>query len=236
MILYMLLEGETEPYLYPAWLTILAPHMKKEDFIEKLDSNKFYVKGGLGYPGLLDKEHGLKNTLKDISDHKNIDQLWIVCDADDQTIEAREAVINARIKKILEDDKTLSLAHCNIQIIVQKASIETWGLANKKVFPRSNIVSPFDEYVAFYDVGIDDPEQMRKPDTYEYSIGRYHESYLKQMLFAKAKQSNKQKKVYSKIEPTPLNKDFYLKAIINRMEQDRHVNSFKKFYDLACAL
>ncbi|MCT9977285.1 hypothetical protein M2R48_02915 [Acinetobacter sp. I-MWF] len=232
----MLLEGETEPHLYPAWLTVLAPNMQQEDFIERLDSNKFYVKGGLGYPGLLDKDHGLKNTLKDINDYKNIDQLWIVCDADDQTIEAREAIIYSRIQKILEENKTLSIAHCDIQIIIQKASIETWGLANKKVFPRSNIVPPFDEYVAYYDVGIDDPEEMRKPETFEYSIGRYHEGYLKQMLFAKAKQSNKAKKIYSKIDPTPLNKEFYLRNIIIRMEQDNHVNSFKKFYTLALKL
>lgn len=232
----MLLEGETEPNLYPAWLRFLAPNMRKEDFIEKLDNNSFYVKGGLGYPGILDKDYGLKNTLKDISQYKNINQLWIVCDADNQDIEVREDFVKSRIKELLDADRSLSINHCDIHIIIQKACIETWGLANKKVFPRNNIVPPFDEYVAFYDVGVDDPELMIKPDSYEYSIGRYHEGYLKQMLFTKAKQSNKPKRAYSKTDPTPLNKEFYLQNIINRMEQDDHMNSFKKFFTLALRL
>lgn len=232
----MLLEGETEPNLYPTWLKFLAPNMRKEEFIEKLDNNSFYVKGGLGYPGILDKEQGLKNTLKDISEYQNINQLWIVCDADNQAVETREHFIKSKISELLAEDKSLSISHCDIHIIIQKACIETWGLANKKVFPRSNIVPPFDEYVAFYDVGVDDPEQMIKPDSYEYSIGRYHEGYLKQMLFAKAKQSNKTKRAYSKTDPTPLDKEFYLKSIITRMEQDNHMDSFKKFYTLALQL
>lgn len=232
----MLLEGETEPNLYPTWLKFLAPNMRKEEFIEKLDNNSFYVKGGLGYPGILDKEHGLKNTLKDISQYKNINQLWIVCDADNQEIEVREDFIKSRISELLTEDKSLSISHCDIHIIIQKACIETWGLANKKVFPRNNIVPPFDEYFKFYDVSIDDPEEMIKPEKYEYSIGRYHEGYLKAMLFTRAKQSNKVKKSYSKVDPTPLNKEFYFYAIVNRMQEDSHLSSFKKFYDLASML
>lgn len=230
MNIYLLVEGETEPRLYPDWLKILAPHMEYVDFIDKINSNNFYVKGGLGYPGILDKESGLKNTLSDISINKNFNQLWIICDADDCSIEDRENEIRRRINEVLSSNNQLDISHCEIHIIIQKVCIETWGLANSRVFPKNNIVPPFDKYANFYDVSFSDPELMSVPSNMQDSIGEFHYQYLRNMLSARSKHIR-----YTKTNPSPLNKDFYLNEIISRIESG-HCNSFKKFYDLALSL
>ncbi|MDV7451273.1 hypothetical protein R5B80_12945 [Acinetobacter baumannii] len=230
MNLYLLVEGETEPRLYPDWLKILAPHMNRVDFIENINSNNFYIKGGLGYPGILDKDTGLKNTLSDISLNKKIDQLWIICDADDCSIEDRENEIRNRINEVLSSNNQLAISHCDIHIIIQKVCIETWGLANSRVFPTNNIIPPFDKYANFYNVSVHDPELMPVPPNNQESIGEFHHQYLKNMLRAR---SNKIR--YTKCNPSPLNKDFYLNEIIARIGTN-HCSSFKKFYDLALSL
>lgn len=230
MNIYMLMEGEeTEPRLYPAWLKLIAPNMEQVFFIERVVKNNFYSISGRGYPSLLAGQ--LLKTIKDINDFPVFDQLWVILDTDDCTVAEREQEVYDKINDILINHSHLSLGTCQVHVIAQQVCIETWGLANKRVFPHHKITGDLREFYDHYDVSLDDPELMQKPTAFGCSIGEYHHRYLKTML-----KTRNESLRYTKKSPSPLDKDIYFKEIVKRVLDDGHVNSFRKFYDLALAL
>lgn len=229
MNIYMLMEGETEPKLYPTWLSFIAPNMKQITNISNINQDNFYVISGKGYPRLL--TNTLKAAITDICQSTKFDELWVMLDTDDCTVEDREQEVLDKVASILADNPILKLGSCQVHVIAQKVCIETWGLANERIFPHRNITSELKPFYDHYDVSGHDPELMLQPTSFESSIGEYHYRYLKTMLRARSEKLN-----YSKTSPSPLNMKAYFDEIVIKVNKDGHVNSFKKFYDLASRL
>ena len=229
MNIYMLMEGETEPLLYPVWLKFIAPNMQQVFFVEQVKENNFYVITGKGYPRLVTDK--LEDTIKDITDYPIFDQLWIILDADDRSVEEREQEAHDKVTSILLENPILSLGECQVHVIAQKVCIETWGLANTRVFPHHKMTGELRNFYDHYDISSEDPEDMDKPISFEFSVGAYHHKYLKTML-----RTRNEKIIYSKKSPSPLNMKSYFDEIVLRVVTDGQVNSFKKFYNLAVNL
>lgn len=66
MNVYILVEGKrTEKKVYPAWLSILTPHLKKVNIAGDVSDDNYYLISGEGYPSLLSH---LKNAIDEVNE------------------------------------------------------------------------------------------------------------------------------------------------------------------------
>ena len=218
MNIYLLMEGsKTEPLVYNAWINYVAPHMSQVKKLSDIKENNFYIISSQGYPRIL--THAIADTVKDINQTPNIDALWIVVDTENSTIEQRLQAIQTELEKY-----TFSRP-IEIQMVVQKCCIETWGFGNDKVFPTHDIDEDPQEYLDFYDIRYNDPEEMKCPDDYDGSIADYHLHYLRAIL--------KKKRIsYTKSRPNDLDKEYYFNEICVRESRDNHLLTFRHLKNL----
>lgn len=223
MNLYILVEGrQTERKVYPMWLSILSPHMKKVDSPESAVDNNFFLISGEGYPKLLDV--ALNNCLKDIKASGSFNSFWIVLDTDGQSMEDRGQDIYNRIAQ-----SGIEIGDCSVQIIFQNPCIETWGLGNKFIISKNQLHGDLNDCFHFYDVSANDPELMTKPAGYIGTIANFHEFYLKTM-FSQVKMN------YSKSRPHALSDKNTVEGMVSRIREGEHLGTFKTFYNLATSL
>ncbi|EPF0049237.1 hypothetical protein TY523_07730 [Enterobacter hormaechei subsp. xiangfangensis] len=224
MNLYILAEGkQTERRLYPAWMNVLSPSLKKVDYLSAIDSNNYYFISGEGYPRMIDVT--LVNALRDLSENPKITDFWVVLDSEGEDVESRKQLV---MSKILSSG--VDISHCEVNVIVQNPCIETWGLGNRVIISPNKLSEPFLEYYNHYDVQQNDPEEMATPPSYEGSIAKYHESYLKSMLSLR-------NATYTKKNPASLMEPSYLQQLISRAyADDGHIPSFRLFHSLATQL
>ncbi|MEB5764128.1 RloB family protein [Enterobacter asburiae] len=223
MNLYILVEGrQTERKVYPLWLNILSPHMRKIDSPERATDNNFFLISGEGYPKLLDV--ALVNCLKDINTSGNFNSFWIVLDTDGQSMQDRGQDIHNRIAK-----SGIEIGDCSIEIIFQNPCIETWGLGNKSIISKNQLHGDLNDCFHFYDVSANDPELMAKPASYNGTIANFHEFYLKTMFL----QVNMN---YSKSRPHALSNINTVEGMVSRIHEGDHLGTFKNFYNLAISL
>lgn len=212
------MEGsQSEPIIYDAWIKHHAPTMTRVYDINLINNNNFYITSSNGYPRIV--THSIKNSIDDINSNPKIDAFWIIVDSEDSSIEQREQIIQSELDKYNLERKI------DIQIIVQKCCIETWGFGNDKVFPNNNIDDELQEYLDFYDIRVNDPEQMKYPSDYDGSIASYHFHYLKKVL--RMRRIN-----YAKNKPNDMNKGYYFDEICNRVKTTSHLETFMKLRDL----
>lgn len=218
MNIYLLMEGsKTEPIIYNAWIKHIAPHMSRVEKLSDIKENNFYIISSNGYPRIL--TDAIEKTVIDINQTPSIDALWIIVDSENSTIEQRLHAIKTELKQ-----HTFSRS-IEIQMVVQKCCIETWGFGNDKVFPNNNIDEDLQEYLDFYDIRYNDPEAMKCPDDYDGSIANYHLHYLREML--------KKKRIsYTKNRPNDLDKGYYFDEISIRESRDNHLLTFRHLKNL----
>jgi hypothetical protein len=126
------MEGsKSEPIIYDAWIKHLSPNMTRVYDLNLIDQDNFYITSSDGYPRIV--THSIRDSIQDINANPKIDAFWIVVDSEDSTIEQREQIIGNELAKYPLNRSI------DIQIIVQKCCIETWGFGNDRVFPNNNI-------------------------------------------------------------------------------------------------
>lgn len=88
MNVYILVEGKrTEKKVYPAWLSILTPHLKKVDIVGDVSDDNYYLISGEGYPSLLSH---LKNAIEEVNEISKFRYLVLCLDAEEMpTLEDR---------------------------------------------------------------------------------------------------------------------------------------------------
>ncbi|MBP6468631.1 MAG: hypothetical protein KA277_11525 [Fusobacteriaceae bacterium] len=218
MNIYMLMEGSrSEPIIYDAWIKYLSPNMTRVYDLNLIDDDKFYITSSDGYPRIV--THSIRASIQDINATPNIDAFWIVVDSEDSTIEQREEIIQSELSKFSLNRPI------DIQIIVQKCCIETWGFGNDKVFPNNNIDAELQDYLNFYDIRVNDPEEMKYPNSYDGSIASYHLHYLKKIL-------RMRRISYAKNKPNDLDKGYYFDEICARSNTTSHLRTFTKLKNL----
>jgi len=201
--LYFLVEGRTEQKVYPKWLAYLLPEISRVDSPDAVSQNNYFLISGGGFPSLLDNH--LINSFEDVNDARKYDFLIICLDSDDDTPTAKIE----EVKKFIADHQ-LQLS-CYLHIIVQTKCMETWFMGNRTVYAR-NPSPKFKLFAQFYNVSVDDPERMTKPQYFQETQSVYHYEYLKNMLAEKNIR-------YTKNNPKGVVEKYYLEELIKRVKQ-----------------
>ncbi len=219
MNIYFLVEGKrTEMKVYPKWLEILIPELKRVQWHHEVINNNYCIFTGDGFPSLLDNH--LKNSIEDINSSGNFDYFVICLDSDDDSIEER----NQQVINFIEEEKIKLNPNTKLTIIVQNKCFETWFLGNPKIFksnPESNFLG---DCIKHYNVKTEDPELMEKPTDFEQTTAIFHSAYLQEILAER-------KIRYSKKNPQEVTENYFLQELIKRNEKTNHIQSFRYFID-----
>lgn len=211
MNLYFLLEGRrTEKRFYPKLIEFLQPHFKQVQFSDDAKENNYYLISGEGFPSVCD--NALPKAIEEVEDLGIFDYLILVLDTDNNEI------IRERIEYIKINTQ---LKNCQFLIIEQEICIESWLLGNRAVYPKDN--AEFVGFELFYNVAIQDPERMLKPDNFTGSLPAYHHDYLKKMLAING--INYSKKLTGGVT-TPE----YFAELQKRINETSHLASLKNFF------
>lgn len=207
--------------LYPAWLKILKPALKRVDHPTKVKNDNYYIFSGNGFPSLLHKH--LDSSIQDINAVGRFSALVVVLDADD-------AVADQRAEEVLQyytDNCTALVPGVRLIVIVQNRCIETWLLGSKKMFKRNPQSADYREYIEFYNVRENDPELMSAMPPFEFE-SQFHEAYLIEMFLERNIR-------YSKRNPGIASSEDYLKTLISRAD-DGDLKSFKSMLNVVASL
>ena len=216
MNLYFLVEGKrTEKKVYPAWLSHLAPNLKRVQFIEELDECGYFIFSGEGYPSLLDVH--LENSIKDYQASGKFDRLVVCLDVDDSTPADRTHEV---VKRAVE----LGFPQEQLRVIAKECCIETWFLGNIKVVSPNPQSAELKEYLDFYNVRTNDPEAMGHPKDYN-ARSVFHSRVFQLVSLDKNFR-------YTKHNPKHVVDNSYLQELITRREKTKPLATFGTFLDL----
>lgn len=215
MNLYFLVEGKrTEKKLYPAWLEILAPALKRVESLDDINKCNYYIFSGEGYPSLLNH---FENAVKDYLACGKFDRMVVCLDVDDSTPEDRIQIVTAA-------SLAAGLPAKELTVIAQECCIETWFLGNRKaVSPQPNI-SELSKWLSFYNVRQDDPEAMEYPTEF-CARSVFHDHFFK--LVSRDKGFK-----YTKTNPRHVKDEAYLRELIARRSETGQMDTFGTFLGL----
>jgi hypothetical protein len=219
MNIYFLVEGKrTEMKVYPKWLSYLVPELQRSTTFDTVAKNNYFIFSGNGFPSLLDNH--LRNCVSDINNVGKYDYFVVCLDADEQSATA----CKQEILDFIANEKIILNAKTQFEIIVQNKCLETWFLANPKIFkgnPKSDFLR---ECVEFYNVKKNDPELMEKLPDFEGSTSVFHSIYLQELLAER-------NVTYSKKNPQSVAEEYFLRELILRNQKTKHIRSFQYFIE-----
>jgi hypothetical protein len=217
MNIYFLVEGKrTEMKVYPKWLSYLVPELQKVQWHHQVVKNNYCIFTGDGFPSLLHTQ--LKNSIEDINSSNCFDYFVICLDADNQSIEA----CKREVLDFMTTEKIILNANTKIEIIVQNRCLETWFLANPKIFKKNPSSDFLKECVEFYNIKKNDPELMGKLPNFKSSTSVFHSTYLQELLAER-------NVTYSKKNPQSVTEEYFLRELILRNQKTNHIKSFQHF-------
>ncbi|MFI4910382.1 MAG: hypothetical protein ACIAQZ_01805 [Sedimentisphaeraceae bacterium JB056] len=230
MNLYILVEGKcTEYKIYPAWISQLAPHLKRVQQFDQATENCYYIVSGHGLPSLI-KNH-LPNAIKDVAMCGCYDYLVIGLDAEQLPVQQR---LN-EVQEVIEQHYDLT-KDVKVKVLVQNRCIESWMLGNRDIFVDKPKRRKLKEYVKYYNVKHKDPEKMpgfiprRNYLPLFSTIARFHTDYLQEIF----KERNM---FYAKRNPKYATKPEFLNDLIKRTtEKPGQLQTFKDFVDFFSSL
>jgi hypothetical protein len=216
MNLYIIVEGRrTEKKVYPAWFSHLIPRLSSVNWAYQVNDNNYFLFNGNGFPALL--HNHLKNSIEEVNELDKFDYLVLILDVDESTSERRITEVNDFLK---ENNLELN-PKTELIIIPQNRCIESWFLGNQKVFKQNPQNSELGEYVQFYNVKTNDPEEMGIYPNFN-THSQFHADYCTEFL----RERNIR---YSKNRPNGVVDKDYLHSLILRNEETNHIESFKVF-------
>ncbi|MGQ7278381.1 hypothetical protein ACT91Q_10430 [Brevibacillus thermoruber] len=220
MNLYILVEGKSEKYIYPAWLKLLLPNLVQVDSPFEVEDNNYYLFSSFGIPSVISD---IPKAIEDMNQIGKFDFLIVVLDADELTVEERKQEVWQKVR-----EEGLHVGDSRIIIVVQNRCIETWCLGNRKVYSRQPTTHEFIECTRFYNVNDQDPELMERDTNIcnATSIAQYHEYYLRKMLRERNIKYRKGKGTKAVQEP------HYLNELIARISSTNHLSSFRSFIEV----
>ena len=223
MNIYMIVEGaETETKVYPEWLKILAPNMKRVYDAWDVRENNYYLFSGGGIPSIF--QH-ISNAIADVNQIAKdsgvlYDYLMVCMDTEEED----RAFIERKINDQLRLDGRI-LEHAQLVIFEQNICMETWFLGNRVVFKENPQNQRLFEYVRFYNVKTDNPELMGNIDANEFgSKAQFHHQYLRDIF----RERNIR---YSKNNPREVSARSYLDRLVERYVETGHIESFGRWYE-----
>ena len=222
MNVYIVVEGDkTELNVYPAWLGLLAPQLKRIDDAWEVSDNNYYIFSAGGIPSIYNH---VSNAVADINDinkgnHK-FDYLLVFLDTEEESRQYLEDCINEKLKK---DNRVLE--HTMMIIFEHKVCMETWFLGNKTVFKENPEAQEYLRFITYYNVGREDPEQMGNIDSEKFgSKAQFHHQYLRLMF-------RERNMCYLKSNPKDVCTENYLNKLIERYVSTGHIPTFGSWYE-----
>jgi hypothetical protein len=239
MNIYFVFEGKTEPIVYKNWLKFLVPNLIEVEAYDSVKENNYFYESDMGVPSCY---RVAANAVQEINEHNYYDFLVLCIDADRSLVEEKKQEANNQITEELKYLKYKSLPkNCKLEIIVQKVCIETWFLGNNNFFvPRPEHNSLLKEYIKYYNVSVEDPEDLaadfeQNEDNSNEIFGYktkalFHEGYLREIFKERNLAMPKINLSYRKSSPREVQEKFFLNAIIKRINTDSgHLRSFQSF-------
>lgn len=220
---YIIVEGErTEMSVYPAWMSLIAPNMHQIDNPHALSSDSYYLFSGHGQPSVFQHVSGAIKDINAINSQtgNKYDYLIVCVDTENET---REYIQQQLDKYIQAEDVTLC-EECQLVIFEQKVCMETWFLGNRRIFKSNPSGDKMIQYLHYYNVKNNDPEEMGAYDEERYTKAQFHIRYLKEML----KERNLK---YEKNDTSVVCNQSYLDEIIKRYEETGHLTTFGSWYE-----
>ena len=217
MNIYFLVEGyRTEMKVYPKWLSYLVPELQRSTTFDAVTQNNYFIFSGNGFPSLLDNH--LRNCVLYINNTGKYDYFVICLDADEQSIDA----CKQEILDFMTQENIGLNTKTKFEIIVQNRCLETWFLANPKIFKKNPSNDFLRECVEYYNIKKDDPELMGKLPYFEGTTSDFHFNYLKELL---AERNG----TYTKKNPKEVVEEYFLKQLIDRSQKTSHIQTFQYF-------
>lgn len=209
---YVVVEGQVEKIVYQNWIKFVNPKLNLVDYPHLLQTDNYYIISGGGYPQY---EKIVVNAIADIGANLNPVKLVVILDAEEQTLEDKFTEVESAIHDHM-------FSALNYSIVIQYFCFETWALGNLKLGPRNPNHVTLIEYRRFFDVLINDPEEL--PPYKNMSRIEFSLAYLRKMIADKGKN-----RTYSKSNPTIVASKEYFDQIHNRFLQKNHLKSFSTF-------
>ena len=156
-------------------------------------------------------------------------------DADQLSVAARKQKLLDYMEVTLNVESSLYKklpAHCELVILVQQVAIESWFLGNRRFVPTHPTTELLQEYKAYFDVCLQDPELMaadfrsvnRSKLFGYYTRAQFHASYFHEVF--KERQQNRG---YNKTKPKEVTEAYYLQELIHRVRETNHLATFQEF-------
>ena len=215
MNIYIVVEGTGEKILYPKWIKYINPSLRLVDSIEDVKKNNFIIFSGRGYPNY---KETIKNGAQDVNDNKLFDLLVVSVDSEDMSYDEKYN----EIKEFIEG---LNL-NIDYKIIIQNFCLETWALGNRIIVPRNPNSELIREYLNFYDVLTNDPENLPYYPKEKLNRAQFAFKYLKTILNDRYRNLS-----YMKNNPRILTDRKFFNRIKSRYSDTNQIISFKSFLD-----
>jgi len=216
MNIYFLVEGRrTEKKVYPKWMSHLIPELSEIKDPSLANGNNYYLFSGNGFPSILDNH--LRNSVMEVNEINKFNYLVMCIDADELNVSERRN----EVLKFIEKNEIKLNKEVEFVLIIQNRCIETWCLANRKIFKRHPNGETLITYVDFYNVHSDDPEQMGKIEPDE-TYAQFYASYLIEML---AERNIR----YTKNFPRGVVEENYISELLKRISKSNHIQTFSTF-------
>jgi len=218
MNLYFVLEGEkTEALLYPKWISFVLPNISKVELESQVTENNYYMFSGGGIPSIYN--HSV-NAIKNINDNPIFDRLIVCLDGEELGVKQRIS----EIQNYISNSRIELNKNCKLEFVVQNICIETWFLGNRKIVKKNPEGKLLKQFIQFYDVVNNDPEQMDKFDSYR-NKAHFHYIYFREIL----KEHNL---IYRKSNPNIVLERTFFDELGKRTSGTDHLSSLKHLFDL----
>lgn len=222
MNVYIIVEGDqTEMAVYPAWLSILAPNMKRIDDARDLTHDSYYIFCGHGIPQIF--QH-ITNSVQDINEinasgESKYDFLLVCIDTEEGSKEDIEQLLLKNMAK-----GGVCPSDFQIKIFEQKVCMETWFLGNRRLFKENPSGDDMIKFLRHFNVKQNNPEDMESIEPFRWNKAKFHLKYLKAML---AERHLK----YDKNKPDVVCTPEYLNELILRYNQTSHLQTFGSWFE-----
>lgn len=148
------------------------------------------------------------------------DYLLVCIDTEECAKGEEERIIKQKLA-----DKGLSLNNAKLIVFEHQVCMESWFLGNRKVFKNNPQDKKLVDYIKFYDVSKNNPENMESINLDDFSTkAQFHYDYLRRML-------SERNLNYSKTNPISVQQLDYLNELISRCTQTNDLLTFKAWYD-----
>jgi hypothetical protein len=213
--IYVTVEGKGEKIVYKKWIKFTNSSLRIVDSIDEVTQNRVFIISGGGYPHYFETiEYGVR----DVEGLGLFDLLVISIDSEDMSFNEKYE----EVKNFIDNLHT----NINYKIIVQNFCLETWALGNRNIIPRNPQSTIIRNYINYYNVLLNDPENLPPYPEEELNRAQFAQKYLRTILNDRYRNLT-----YLKSNPEVLTDKKFFKRIKSRCLDTNHISSFNGFLE-----